>query len=71
LQITVNGESVQVSDGATVSELLVARKVKLPEMVSVEINESILDRTAFATTRLAGGDRVELLYFMGGGRGSL
>ncbi len=71
MKIVVNGEIVEITDGLSVRQLLVEHKVKLPDMVSVELNESILDRAAFETTKLAEGDRVELLYFMGGGRGSL
>jgi thiamine biosynthesis protein ThiS len=39
-------------------------------MVSVELNETVLQRAEFKTTPLHEGDRVELLYFMGGGRGT-
>jgi sulfur carrier protein len=42
----------------------------MPDMVSVELNETVLQRAEFETTRLREGDRVELLYFMGGGRGT-
>jgi sulfur carrier protein len=38
-------------------------------MVSVEVNEEILARDAFATTCLQENDTVEFLYFMGGGSG--
>jgi sulfur carrier protein len=39
-------------------------------MVSVELNETVLQRAEFETTPLHEGDRVELLYFMGGGCGT-
>ena len=39
----------------------------MPEMVSVEINGQILRRPEFDTTALKEGDKVEFLYFMGGG----
>ncbi len=71
MKIIVNGATVDVSDGLSVRQLLVEQKVKLPDMVSVELNDNILDRAAFETIKLTDGDRVELLYFMGGGRGSL
>jgi len=65
---TVNGEATELEDGANISALLVAREVKMPDMVSVEFNGDILERAAFDTTVLKDGDAVELLYFMGGGR---
>ena len=70
MKLVVNGTDVDVSDGINVSQLLVERKVKMPDMVSVELNETVLQRTEFETTQLHESDRVELLYFMGGGRGT-
>ena len=70
MNIVVNGEQIDCGDSLTVSELLVEQKVKMPEMVSVELNGKILRRTEFETTILKDNDKVEFLYFMGGGRGS-
>jgi sulfur carrier protein len=70
MKLVVNGSDVEVSDGINVTQLLVERKVKMPDMVSVELNETVLQRAEFETTQLREGDRVELLYFMGGGRGT-
>jgi sulfur carrier protein len=70
MKLVVNGNDVEVSDGINVSQLLIERKVKMPDMVSVELNETVLQRAEFETTLLREGDRVELLYFMGGGRGT-
>jgi sulfur carrier protein len=71
MRLVVNGTDVDVSDGINVSQLLVERKVRMPDMVSVELNDSILQRGEFETTQLREGDRVELLYFMGGGLGTV
>ena len=70
MKIIANGEQVESSDGTTVSELLVEQNVKMPEMVSVEVNGQILKRSDFDSTVLAEGDKVEFLYFMGGGCGA-
>ena len=67
MKITINGEEAQVKDNITVSELLVERKVKMPDMVSVELNGNILSKAAFETITLKENDTVEFLYFMGGG----
>lgn len=67
MKIMVNGEELEMGGPLTVSELLAARKVASPDMVSVEVNEEILAREAFATTVLADNDTVEFIYFMGGG----
>ncbi len=70
MNIVVNGEQVNCGDGLTVSKLLIEQKVKMPEMVSVELNGQIVRRTEFEQTVLKNDDKVEFLYFMGGGRGS-
>ena len=71
MNIVVNGQQINCPDGLTVSQLLVEQKVKMPEMVSVELNGQILRRTEFETTTLKNDDKVEFLYFMGGGNCSL
>jgi sulfur carrier protein len=48
--------------------LLADQKVKMPDMVSVELNGDILDRSSFESTTIKDGDKMEFLYFMGGGR---
>jgi sulfur carrier protein len=68
MTIQVNGEEVKVDGEMTVSELLVDRQVKMPDMVSVELNGEILNRATFNSTRIGNGDKVEFLYFMGGGK---
>ena len=67
MKLVVNGEGTDLSDNLTVSELLVEQNVKMPDTVSVELNGQILKRLAFEQTILAEGDKVEFLYFMGGG----
>jgi sulfur carrier protein len=70
MKLLVNGKETSFSDGLTVSELLVEQKVKMPDMVSVELNGQILRRTEFERTVLKDDDKVEFLYFMGGGCGT-
>ena len=68
MNIKLNGENeILEKDSLTVTELLTVKDVKMPEMVSVEVNGNILDRADFTTTVVKDGDEVEFLYFMGGG----
>ncbi len=67
MKLVINGKDVQSKDNLSVTELLAEQEVKMPDMVSVEINGSILRRTEFDNTSLKEGDKVEFLYFMGGG----
>ena len=69
MNIQINGEKEALSaDELTVSQLLTLKEVKMPDMVSVELNGDIVDRDAFDTTPVSEGDEVEFLYFMGGGQ---
>ena len=68
MKLTVNGEDADVGDALTVTELLIAQSVKMPDMVSVELNGQIVKRSDFQDTILTDGDKVEFLYFMGGGQ---
>lgn len=70
MKLVVNGEDGVFNEGLTVSELLTVKEVKMPEMVSVEINGEILKRNEFEAKELEEGDKVEFLYFMGGGSGT-
>jgi sulfur carrier protein len=65
LSVIVNGKE-ETTTAASVLELLQAKKVD-PHMVSVEYNGEILDRGAFPSTILKPGDKIEFLYYMGGG----
>ena len=68
MKVIVNGKESDFVDGLTVSELLSEQNVKMPDMVSVELNGQILKRSDFENTVLRNGDKAEFLYFMGGGR---
>ena len=70
MNLTVNGVVTETPDGISVTELLREQKVKMPDMVSVELNGEILERQSFGTTALKAGDAIEFLYFMGGGHGA-
>lgn len=69
MRLTINGEQQEIAEGYTIGELLAARNVESPLMVSVELNGVILKRTDFDTLRVKEGDAIEFLYFMGGGSG--
>ena len=68
MKIIVNGNETESKDSISVTELLVEQNVKMPEMVSVELNGEFLRREVFEGTTLKEGDKVEFLYFMGGGK---
>ena len=66
IQITLNGKPNEIKAGMTVSELLLKWKIR-PELVTVEINETILQKLDYDATRIKAGDHVEFVFYMGGG----
>jgi len=66
MQVTVNGESRELSDDTTVAHLIEA--LGLAEVpVVVQRNDEIVNRDRYAETALADGDVLELVRFVGGG----
>ena len=66
LKLTVNGEARSVPAGLTVAELL-AEIGLAARKVAVERNLEIVPRSQYVTTRLADGDAIEIVHFIGGG----
>ena len=50
-----------------VNELIQQNNVVQPDMVSVQVNEEFAEREDWETIQLKEGDKVDFLYFMGGG----
>lgn len=67
MDVFVNGDRRTVAEGATLNTLLTECRVN-PQSVVVEHNEIVVPRDALAQTRLASGDKVEIVRFVGGGR---
>jgi len=66
MQVVVNGEPRELPEGATVVELL--RSLGLGEVrVAVEKNRHVVPRAHHSTERLADGDAIEIVHFVGGG----
>ena len=66
-KIYVNGDAQEVSLPLNVSELISQLLVENPEMVSVQVNEEFVEREDWERIQLKEGDKVDFLYFMGGG----
>ncbi len=66
MQIQLNGEPYEMPLDATLSDLL-GRLDLLGKRVAVELNLDIVPRSLHAVTRLAEGDRVEVVQAIGGG----
>lgn len=67
MTVTIAGKKKEIADGMSIAELIVSEKVENPDYVTVTVNDEFVDSDVFADTKLADGDTVEFLYFMGGG----
>ena len=67
-KIYVNGDAQEVSLPLNVNELIQQQNVLQPEMVSVQVNEEFAEREDWESIQLKEGDKVDFLYFMGGGQ---
>lgn len=65
MQLTINGkpETLEVS---TVLDVLRRKEID-PQLVAVELNTQMVEQEQFETTPLKEGDKLEFLFFMGGG----
>lgn len=64
--IMLNDAARTVAVGMTVEGLLAELKLQ-PRFLAVELNRRVVPRADHATTRLADGDRVEVVTLVGGG----
>ena len=66
MEVQLNGRSRSVPADLSVRALLTHLELK-PEMIVVEHNSEILDRSRYEHVSVRGGDRIELVHFVGGG----
>lgn len=66
MQVQINGKAEEVQEG-TILDLLKSKNID-PHMVAVEVNSQMVERDLLETTPVKEGDRVEFLFYMGGGR---
>ena len=66
MQIVVNDEPRELTDGATVADLVAALGLG-PRRIAVEVNRAVVPRADYAATVLRPGDSVEVINFVGGG----
>jgi sulfur carrier protein len=66
LQVQINGENRDIPDQSNLEDLV--RELSLtPARIAIELNRSVIRRREWADTKLADGDRIEIVHFVGGG----
>ncbi|MCG7198270.1 sulfur carrier protein ThiS [Marinobacter pelagius] len=66
MQVEVNGDAMELPDGATVSVLIECLALT-GKRLAVEVNEDIVPRSQHPEFTLNPGDRVEVVHAIGGG----
>ncbi|MFH0983120.1 MAG: sulfur carrier protein ThiS [Planctomycetota bacterium] len=66
MQVVINGRQEDLDNLKTLGDLFRARQV-VPQRVAVELNGELVTRNQYDATRLADGDRLEIVTFVGGG----
>jgi len=66
MHVVVNDEPRSLPGEATVADLIAVLGLG-PRRVAVEVNRALVPRADYAATRLADGDAVEIIHFVGGG----
>ncbi|MBU4342420.1 MAG: cysteine synthase A [Candidatus Omnitrophica bacterium] len=69
MNILINGKKEELKDVVTVAKLLEQKKIR-PEVVTVELNDKIIEKSKYNEIQLKDNDRVEFVYYMGGGSGN-
>ena len=64
--ITINGKTIGLSENITVSEYLKQNQYR-PERIAIELNGSILPKSAYDSTVLKDEYVMEIVSFVGGG----
>lgn len=65
MKLTINGK-VQQSTAADVASLVAELRLN-PRQVAIERNREIVPRSTYTDTKLAEGDVIEVVAFVGGG----
>jgi sulfur carrier protein len=66
MEVIVNGTARDIPEGLTVKDL-VAHLGLADGPVAVEINREIVPRAEHPSRKVAGGDAIEIVHFVGGG----
>jgi sulfur carrier protein len=66
MEILVNGKKEKIKKSVSIGELLKIKNIRR-EVVTVYLNEKLIDRENYDTTLLRDGDELEFIFYMGGG----
>ena len=68
MRVVLNGEPREAPEGATVADLVAAAGIEPDRSgIAVAVNGDVVPRSAWATTSVADGSRIEILQAVAGG----
>jgi thiamine biosynthesis protein ThiS len=66
MQVMINGEMRELSESATIVEML--ENLALPaERIAIELNREVIRKKDWANVKLNDADKIEIIHFVGGG----
>ena len=68
MDIILNGEPGKVAENSSLQQLIYNLDLA-PEKIALELNRQVVRRADWSSTVLKEGDQVEIVHFVGGGRG--
>lgn len=69
MNLRINGENREVVDNLSLEELVTLLDLT-PERIAIELNQKVVRRPEWRSTVLGESDQVEIVHFVGGGKGS-
>ncbi|HXT61416.1 MAG TPA: sulfur carrier protein ThiS [Pyrinomonadaceae bacterium] len=69
MQVQINGEQRELAVTSVRLSELIAQLSLAPQRIAVEVNRQIVRRDDWERTEVHDGDRVEIVHFVGGGKG--
>ncbi len=66
MQIELNGETTQIDDQCSISEIIRMQGLE-GKRIAVEVNLEVIPRAQHLTFQLSSGDKVEIIQAVGGG----
>lgn len=66
MQISVNGEQMDVAEGIT-AEKLISDLGLADKRIAMELNQNVIPRSQYADTAIQSADVVEIVHAIGGG----
>lgn len=66
IKVIINGAEETLEGATTILKLLEDKHIT-PGHVAVEVDSVVVDQGDYSSSVLKDGDRVEILYYMGGG----